>query len=240
MVFRDAGWSVVGALLSWSSTTPTDPDTARVPQAVSALLPNQNCMLYNLFMPPRPSDRQPRAERTRGALVTAAERLWIGRSLGEVCVAQVATAAGAHPNQVTYYFGSKESLFVEVAFRSLIRSAVGLEQVPQSAATPEQFVEDVTAAAVRLPELVQVTEALLIVRRRPELSRTVQYGLDVLLRQSEQFLSGVLETRGWVCAAPLDTEVRGFWCGVLGAALLQAGDPGGPVAQPLLSFRTEG
>src|SRR5882762_4737034 len=42
-----------------------------------------------------------------------------------------------------------------------------------------------------------LTEALLIVRRRPELSKIVEYGLNVLFRRSESFLGRIVAAREW-------------------------------------------
>ncbi len=137
-------------------------------------------------------------------------------------MSQIAAAAGAFPNQVTYYFGSKEGLFVEVAFRSLLREAAMLEKAARFAATPEQFSLALSGAAAQMTSVISVAEALLIVRRRPELSRIAQYGINVLFRQSEGYLARTLTTRGWTCTRPLEREVRTFWRAVVGSALFDA------------------
>lgn len=163
-----------------------------------------------------------RGQRTRSALVAAAEHLLAGRTVGEVGVSQIAAAAGAFPSQVTYYFGSKEGLFVEVAFRSLLREAATLEKAARYAATPEQFNLTLSRAAGQMTSVASVAGALLIVRRRPELSKIAQYGINVLFRQSEVYLARTLTARGWTCTRPLEREVRTFWRAVLGSALFDS------------------
>jgi AcrR family transcriptional regulator len=56
-------------------------------------------------------------QQTRRALLDAGGRLFTERGIAGVSAAEIAREAGAFPSQVTYYFGSKEALFVEAAWR---------------------------------------------------------------------------------------------------------------------------
>src|ERR1700724_4215374 len=63
-----------------------------------------------------------RATRTAGRqmrsrLLDAASRLFKQRGLAAVSIADIAAAADAFPSQVTYYFRTKEALFVEAGCR---------------------------------------------------------------------------------------------------------------------------
>jgi AcrR family transcriptional regulator len=100
---------------------------------------------------PHDASPYPRATReagrqTRRALLDAAARLFAEHGVAGISAAEIAREAGAFPSQVTYYFGSKEALFVAVLERSYatIRAA-------------EQTIEvdhlEPTAAIRRLAEL---------------------------------------------------------------------------------------
>src|SRR3546814_7260502 len=51
------------------------------------------------------------AERSKQALLEAAQRLFSGRGYTEVSVRDIAADAGINPALVSYYFGSKKALF---------------------------------------------------------------------------------------------------------------------------------
>lgn len=174
---------------------------------------------------------RPRGRRTRGRLVDAAVDLFATRPRESVSVAEIATAAGAHPNQVTYYFGSKDALYVEAVWRDFLHQSEAVARAGAAARTPASYRRRVTAAAVELAGLPAAAEALLLVRTRPELAVVTGYALDVLFRQSGDALTAVLGRRGWSTARPVHDEVRQFWCAVLGAALLRAGGAG-PAVDP--------
>ena len=66
-----------------------------------------------------------RATRTAGRqmrsrLLDAASRLFKEQGLAAVSIADIATAANAFPSQITYYFRTKEALFVEAACRDVL------------------------------------------------------------------------------------------------------------------------
>src|SRR5712691_7047482 len=74
-----------------------------------------------------------RATRTAGRqmrsrLLDAASRLFKARGLAAVSIADIAAAADAFPSQITYYFRTKEALFVEAACRDLLYVALAAEQ----------------------------------------------------------------------------------------------------------------
>ena len=64
---------------------------------------------------PHPRATREAGRQTRRALLDAAGRLFGERGVAGVSAAEIAREAGAFPSQVTYYFGSKEALFVEAA-----------------------------------------------------------------------------------------------------------------------------
>jgi TetR/AcrR family transcriptional regulator, regulator of cefoperazone and chloramphenicol sensitivity len=160
-----------------------------------------------------------RGRRTRDAILRAAETLFAERGPAAVSVADIAGAAGAHPNQITYYFGSKDALFVEAAFRLLLHQAQRLEPIGLRKRTPESFRAALARTALALPAVPVAVHAMSVSRLRPELHASVQQSLSVLFLQAERYLSAVLERRGWTVDRPAAVEVRTFWTTVFGARL---------------------
>ena len=70
---------------------------------------------------------RPEGRRTRSLLLDAASRLFREHGLAAVSTADIAAAAGAFPSQVTYYFRTKEALFVEAACREALYAAQAAE-----------------------------------------------------------------------------------------------------------------
>src|SRR3546814_7556111 len=76
------------------------------------------------------------AERSKQALLEAAQRLFSGRGYTEVSVRDIAADAGINPALVSYYFGSKKALFAMALdelmhteyFASLDRDRFGAER----------------------------------------------------------------------------------------------------------------
>src|SRR5213075_1561671 len=95
-----------------------------------------------------------RATRTAGRhmrsrLLDGASRLFRERGLAGTSISDIAAAADAFPSQITYYFRTKEALFVEAACRDMLYVARAVEQAALKADTPREYtralVESVTA-----------------------------------------------------------------------------------------------
>jgi TetR/AcrR family transcriptional regulator, regulator of cefoperazone and chloramphenicol sensitivity len=168
-----------------------------------------------------------RGRRTRAQILECAVTLFSERAAGSVSVAEIAAGASAHPHQITYYFGSKDALFVHAAFLMLLRDAERLEQVGRRQRTPEAFRMTLARTALALPAVPIAVQALSITRLRVELQPLAQQSLGVLFRQAQRYLTTVLETRDWVIDRPADTEARTFWSAVLGARLISESGYGG-------------
>src|SRR6184192_50290 len=85
----------------------------------------------------------------RSLLLDAASPLFRERGLSGTAIADIAAAADAFPSQITYYFRTKEALFVEAACREMLYVARAAEQAALQAQTPRDYtralVESVTA-----------------------------------------------------------------------------------------------
>ena len=64
----------------------------------------------------------------RSLLLDAASPLFRERGLSGASITDIAAAANAFPSQITYYFRTKEALFVECACRDLLYLARATEQ----------------------------------------------------------------------------------------------------------------
>ncbi|MCG7527725.1 TetR family transcriptional regulator [Streptomyces sp. OfavH-34-F] len=161
-----------------------------------------------------------RGRATKRRLIEAAARLCEERPGTEVSVAEIASAAGAFPNQVTYYFGSKDSLLVHAAFLGLLHDTRRVERVGRQAPDAAAFRRNIARAVLAMPSLPSVARALATGIARPELAPVVDQHLQLLFRQSERFTGRLVEARGWRTGRPLAAEVRTFWSTALGAVLL--------------------
>src|SRR6266481_1712125 len=85
-----------------------------------------------------------RATRTAGRqmrsrLLDAASRLFKERGLAAVSIADIAAAADAFPSQITYYFRTKEALFVEAACRDVLYVGRAAEQHAGKQLSPADY-----------------------------------------------------------------------------------------------------
>ncbi|MEV6848152.1 TetR/AcrR family transcriptional regulator C-terminal domain-containing protein [Actinoplanes sp. NPDC051411] len=168
-----------------------------------------------------------RGRRTRARILDQAAGLFADQDYTAVSVAEIARSAGAHPHQVTYYFGSKDALFVQAAFLLLLRDARRLEPIGTRQKSPASFRAAVSRTTLALPALPVVVRAMSISRQRPELQKLAQHRLAILFRQAEHYLARVLDRRGWTLDRPIEVEVRTFWSAVLGARLISESGYGG-------------
>src|SRR4051812_782127 len=171
---------------------------------------------------PHPRATRAAGQQTRRALLDAAGPLFAERGLAGVSQADIAAAAGTFPSQVTYYFGSKEALFVEAACRGVLRAASDVERAGRRTRTPRTYVRAVVDTALASPVLLTFAEAALLVRRRPELAPRVRETFTRLHTEGERAVVENLVQRGWEIRAQPVEEARGFWAAILGVVLESA------------------
>ncbi|MFB7842682.1 TetR/AcrR family transcriptional regulator C-terminal domain-containing protein [Microbacterium sp. NPDC056052] len=170
--------------------------------------------------PPPAMPADGRGHSTRRRLMETTARLGKEKHGVALSVAEIADAAGVFPNQVTYHFGSKDSLLVHAAFLGLLHDTRRIERIGRRAADPATFRRNISRAVFALPSLPLVAGALAIGIAKAELAPVIDHHLQLLFRQSERFVDGILRSRGWRVGRPLDVEVRTFWSAALGGALL--------------------
>jgi AcrR family transcriptional regulator len=176
-------------------------------------------------MPDSPA--YPRATRTAGkqtrrALLDAARPLFAERGLAGVSAGEIARAAGVFPSQVTYYFGSKDALFVEAACRGVLHAAAEVERAGARARSPRGYVRAIVRTALDSPALETFMEAALLARSRPEVAPLVGETFARLHTEGERALVDSLTSRGWNIRAKPAHEARGFWAAIFGVVLERA------------------
>jgi len=154
-------------------------------------------------------------------------KLYLANTSGDVSVAAIAADADVFPNQVTYYFGSKDSLFIHAAFLALLHDAERVEAIGHGAGSPESFRRNMARTVLMLPSMPLVVRALAVGTSRPALAAVVDQHLTLLFRQSERYLARLMRHRNWEVQRPVPVETRTFWSAAFGATLLsQAGATG--------------
>lgn len=154
---------------------------------------------------------------TREALLRAAGEVFAEH--GETAsVAQICQRADAYPNQVTYYFGSKEQLFVEVACAAVLRAGRHAEEAASTASTVREYTNALvtTLLGPQSRNVELFTTALLLVSRRPDLRDRIADTLHTLHERGEQALVATLVRTGWQLRAPIDVEAKAFWSAIFG------------------------
>jgi len=186
----------------------------------------KNCIAYKSFdaqtpsmlkaavQPDPPAPDKP-GPRMRSRLVDAAAARFKAHGLAGVSVAEIAADAGAFPSQITYYFGTKEALFVEAACREMLYLARDAEAASAHPANEDDYIETMVRAVVGAPGLNFFVEALALAHRRADLKPLVQRTFERLDAESDRALREHRQRQG---QPPGNTAVHAhrFWVIALG------------------------
>ena len=175
-------------------------------------------------MPPASSLAKVRAsrepgKRMRSQLLDAAVELFKAKGAAAVSVAEIAAAAGAFPSQVTYYFRTKEALFVEAACREVLYVAAQAEASAAQARSGSDYNRRLVEAVIGSPGLALFVEALSLTRRRQDLSPLIERTFQRLHAEGDRAYADIRHRRGWSEAESAATAARRFWTLALGVAL---------------------
>lgn len=162
--------------------------------------------------------REP-GKRMRSQLLDAAVELFKAKGLAGVSVAEIATAAGAYPSQITYYFRTKEALFVEAACREVLYVARQAELAAAGARSGSDYNRRLVETVVGSPGLALFVEALSLTRRRQDLSPLVERTFERLHAEGDRAYADTRHKRGWSEAEDAATVARRFWTLALGVTL---------------------
>lgn len=162
--------------------------------------------------------REP-GKRTRSRLLDAAVDLFKTRGVSGVSVAEIAAAGGAFPSQVTYYFRTKEALFVEAACREVLYVARQAELAAAGAPTGREYNRRLVETVIGSPGLALFVEALSLTRSRQDLSPLIERTFERLHAEGDRAYGETRHRRGWSEAESAATVARRFWTLALGVTL---------------------
>jgi len=174
--------------------------------------------------PALPADADVRAmrepgRRMRSHLLDVAVGLFKLRGLSAVSVSEIAQAADAFPSQVTYYFRTKEALFVEAACREILYTGQHAEQAAATAPTLAQYTRTLVESVVASPGLALFIEALALARRRQDLAPLIERTFERLHAEGDRAYGAIRDLRGWPHDDDPAMRARRFWALALGSVL---------------------
>jgi len=159
---------------------------------------------------------RPAGRKMRSLLLDAASRLFRERGLSGTSIADIATAADAFPSQITYYFRTKEALFVEAACREMLYLARAAEQSAVRAHTPRDYTRALVETVTATDAAAFFAEALTLTRRRQDLAPLVERTIGRLHAEGLRAYAGQIERHGWRSLRDPDATSRRFWAIAIG------------------------
>ncbi|MBR1176048.1 TetR family transcriptional regulator [Bradyrhizobium sp. KB893862 SZCCT0404] len=175
---------------------------------------------------PGAGDPKHRARATRSAgrkmrslLLDAASPLFRERGLSGASITDIAAAANAFPSQITYYFRTKEALFVECACRELLYLARTTEQAALKARTPGDYTHALAETVTASDSVAFFAEALTLTRRRQDLAPLVERTIERLHSEGARAYASQVSRHGWRSLRAPDESSRRFWAVAIGVIL---------------------
>jgi AcrR family transcriptional regulator len=155
----------------------------------------------------------------RSLLLDAASPLFRERGLSGTAITDIAAAADAFPSQITYYFRTKEALFVECACRELLYLARATEQAALKARTPRDYTHALAETVTASDSIAFFAEALTLTRRRQDLAPLVERTIERLHSEGARAYAGQVDRHGWRSLRAPDESSRRFWAVAIGVIL---------------------
>ena len=154
--------------------------------------------------------------RMRSLLLDGASRLFKEKGLAGTSISDIAAAADAFPSQITYYFRTKEALFVEAACRDMLYVARAAEQAALRAQTPRDYTRALVETVTATDSVAFFAEALTLTRRRQDLAPLVERTIERLHAEGLRAYTGQIERHGWRSLRDPDASSRRFWALAIG------------------------
>jgi AcrR family transcriptional regulator len=155
----------------------------------------------------------------RSLLLDAASPLFRERGLSGASITDIAAAADAFPSQITYYFRTKEALFVECACRELLYLARATEQAALKARTPRDYTRALAETVTASDSVAFFAEALTLTRRRQDLAPLVERTIERLHGEGARAYASQVARHGWRSLRAPDESSRRFWAVAIGVIL---------------------
>src|SRR5215468_12017166 len=148
--------------------------------------------------------------RMRSLLLDGASQLFRERGLSGTSISDIASAADAFPSQITYYFRTKEALFVEAACREMLYVARAAEQAALKAETPRDYTRLLVETVTATDQVGFFAEALTLTRRRQDLAPLVERTIERLHSEGLRAYAEKIERHGWRSLRDPDATSRRF------------------------------
>jgi AcrR family transcriptional regulator len=155
----------------------------------------------------------------RSRLLDAASRLFKENGLAAVSIADIATAADAFPSQITYYFRTKEALFVEAACRDVLYVGRAAEQNAGRQLSPDAYNRSLVESVMGADAVGFFVEAMNLTRRRQDLAPLVERTVEKLHAEGLRAYAAEVAARGWRSRLDPATSARRFWAIAIGVTL---------------------
>jgi AcrR family transcriptional regulator len=152
----------------------------------------------------------------RSLLLDSASRLFRENGLSGTSISDIAAAADAFPSQVTYYFRTKEALFVEAACREMLYLARTAEQAALQAVSPRAYTRALASTVTSTDQVAFFAEALTLTRRRQDLAPLVERTIERLHGEGLRAYAAKIERHGWRSLRDPDATSRRFWALAIG------------------------
>ena len=165
-----------------------------------------------------------RATRTAGRamrsrLLDAASRRFRENGLAGVSIADIAEAADAFPSQITYYFRTKEALFVEAACRDVLYVGRAAEQHAGKQLSPQDYTRALVESVMGTDAVGFFVEAMTLTRRRQDLAPLVERTVERLHAEGLRAYAAEMAARGWHSRLDPATSARRFWAIAIGVTI---------------------
>ena len=165
-----------------------------------------------------------RATRTAGRqmrsrLLDTASHLFKERGLAAISIAEIAAAADAFPSQITYYFRTKEALFVEAACRDVLYVARAAEQHAGKQLSPADYARALVDSVMGSDAVGFFVEAMTLTRRRQDLAPLVERTVERLHAEGLRAYAAEMTAHGWHSRFDPETSARRFWTIAIGVTL---------------------
>src|SRR5215472_9808575 len=154
--------------------------------------------------------------RMRSLLLDGASPLFKDRGFSGTSISVIATAADAFPSQITYYFRTKEALFVEAACRDMLYAARATEQAALKAHTPREYTHALAETVTATDTVAFFAEALTLTRRRQDLAPLVERTIERLHSEGARAYASQVERHGWRSLRAPEESSRRFWAIAIG------------------------
>lgn len=152
----------------------------------------------------------------RSRLLDGASRLFRERGLSGTSISDIAAAADAFPSQITYYFRTKEALFVETACRDMLYLARATELAALKVHSPRDYTRALAETVTATDSVAFFAEALTLTRRRQDLAPLVERTIERLHSEGARAYADQVERHGWRSLHAPEESSRRFWAVAIG------------------------